>query len=99
MCLPRRARSPRGVDRFERAVKVRLGDGSYPKGRCPVTRTRPEEPLQARPQSLVDAHAALDAAVAAAYGCPADISEGDVLRELLALNGVRSTMTDATSEA
>ena len=30
---------------------------------------------------------ALDAAVAAAYGWSADISDNDVLRELLALNG------------
>ena len=41
----------------------------------------------ARPQWLVDAHAALDWAVAAAYGWSADISDDDVLRELLALNG------------
>ncbi len=41
----------------------------------------------ARPQWLVDAHGALDAAVAAAYGWSADISDDDVLRELLALNG------------
>ena len=41
----------------------------------------------ARPQWLADAHEALDAAVAAAYGWPADISDNDVLRELLALNG------------
>ncbi len=41
----------------------------------------------ARPQWLADAHEALDAAVAAAYGWPADISKDDVLRELLALNG------------
>ena len=40
-----------------------------------------------RPQWLADAHQALDAAVAAAYGWPADISDDDVLRELLALNG------------
>ena len=40
----------------------------------------------ARPQWLVDAHAALDAAVAAAYGWPADITDDDALRELLALN-------------
>ena len=39
-----------------------------------------------RPQWLADAHAALDAAVAAAYGWPADISDDDALRELLALN-------------
>ena len=41
----------------------------------------------ARPQWLADAHEALDEAVAAAYGWPADISDEDVLRELLALNG------------
>ena len=41
----------------------------------------------ARPQWLADAHAVLDAAVAAAYGWPADISDDDILRELLALNG------------
>ena len=41
----------------------------------------------ARPQWLADAHEALDAAVAAAYGWSADISDDDVLRELLALNG------------
>ena len=40
----------------------------------------------ARPQWLADAHAALDAAVAAAYGWPAGISNDDALRELLALN-------------
>ena len=40
----------------------------------------------ARPQWLVDAHKALDATVAAAYGWSADISDDDVLRELLALN-------------
>ena len=40
----------------------------------------------ARPQWLADAHAALDAAVATAYGWPAGISQDDALRELLALN-------------
>ena len=40
----------------------------------------------ARPHWLADAHAALDAAVAAAYGWEADISEADALQELLALN-------------
>ena len=40
----------------------------------------------ARPRWLADAHAALDAAVAAAYGWDADISDEDALRELLALN-------------
>ena len=40
----------------------------------------------ARPQWLADAHAALDAAVAAAYGWPADITDDEALRELLELN-------------
>ena len=40
----------------------------------------------ARPTWLADAHAALDAAVATAYGWPADISDDDALAELLALN-------------
>ncbi len=40
----------------------------------------------ARPQWLADAHAALDATVAAAYGWDAGISYGDALRKLLALN-------------
>ena len=39
-----------------------------------------------RPQWLADAHARLDAAVAAAYGWSADISDDDALRELLELN-------------
>ena len=43
----------------------------------------------ARPQWLADAHDALDAAVAAAYGWPAGISGDDALRELLALNSSR----------
>ena len=40
----------------------------------------------ARPQWLADAQAALDAAVAAAYGWDADISEEDALGALLGLN-------------
>ena len=40
----------------------------------------------ARPQWLADAHAALDTAVAAAYGWDADISEEDALAALLSLN-------------
>ena len=40
----------------------------------------------ARPQWLADAHAALDGAVAAAYGWDVDISIDDALRKLLALN-------------
>ena len=40
----------------------------------------------ARPQWLADAHAALDAAVAAAYGWDAAISGDEALQKLLALN-------------
>ena len=40
----------------------------------------------ARPQWLADAHDALDAAVAAAYGWSADITDDDALRGLLVLN-------------
>ena len=40
----------------------------------------------ALPQWLADAHTVLDAAVAAAYGWPAGVSDEDALRELLALN-------------
>ena len=40
----------------------------------------------ARPQWLEDAHSALDAAVASAYGWQPDITDEDALRELLALN-------------
>ena len=39
-----------------------------------------------RPQWLVDAHAELDAAVAAAYAWKVDISDDDALHELLRLN-------------
>ena len=45
----------------------------------------------ARPQWLADAHAALDAGVAAAYGWPANLSDDEVLRELLALNSGRES--------
>lgn len=40
----------------------------------------------ARPQWLADAHRDLDAAVASAYGWPADITEDDALAKLLELN-------------
>jgi type II restriction/modification system DNA methylase subunit YeeA len=43
-----------------------------------------------RPQWLVDAHSALDAAVATAYGWPVDISEDDALARLLDLNRTRA---------
>ena len=42
----------------------------------------------ARPQWLEDAHAALDASVAAAYGWDAGISEDQTLRNLLSINSI-----------
>jgi hypothetical protein len=39
---------------------------------------------------LANAHADLDAAVAGAYGWPADISEDDALAKLFELNQARS---------
>jgi hypothetical protein len=44
-----------------------------------------------RPQWLLDADRDLDAAVAAAYGWPADISEEDALAKLLELNLSRAS--------
>lgn len=43
-----------------------------------------------RPQWLANAHAKLDAAVAAAYGWPADLSDEQVLEHLFALNQERA---------
>jgi len=40
----------------------------------------------ARPAWLASAHAELDAAVAAAYGCPADLAPDDIIARLLALS-------------
>ena len=69
----------------------------YPKRPVPrdddVAKTLKKRTLtnlyNARPQWLADAHEALDAAVAGAYGWPADISDDDALRELLTRNGGR----------
>lgn len=46
-----------------------------------------------RPAWLANAHRDLDAAVAAAYGWPVDISEDAALARLLALNGSRSGLS------
>ena len=70
----------------------------YPKRPVPRNDTAAKE-LKARtltslyndrPQWLADAHAAIDEAVAAAYGWPADISEDGALAALLALNQAAS---------
>lgn len=48
-----------------------------------------------RPAWLANAHAQLDAAVLAAYGWPADISDDDLLAKLLELNLSRAGITSA----
>ena len=53
----------------------------------------------ARPAWLAQAHAALDAAVAAAYGWPADIGEDEALARLLDLNRQRGGATAVGVEA
>ena len=66
----------------------------YPKRPAPRDETAAKELKKrtltnlynTRPQWLADAHADLDAAVAEAYGWPADISEDDALRQMLELN-------------
>ena len=44
-----------------------------------------------RPAWLANAHRALDEAVAAAYGWPADLGDDQILRRLLELNLARAT--------
>lgn len=53
----------------------------------------------ARPQWLADAHHALDEAVAAAYGLPADLSEDELLARLLDLNLARAARGEPISSA
>jgi len=48
-----------------------------------------------RPQWLANAHKALDEAVAAAYGWPADLSDDEILARLLALNLERAAKQSA----
>jgi len=51
-----------------------------------------------RPQWLADAHAELDAAVAAAYGWQADISDEEALSRLLALNFERAAVSTSRAQ-
>ena len=52
-----------------------------------------------RPAWLAHAHARLDAAVAAAYGFPADLSDDEILARLLALNLARAAAEQSQSAA
>lgn len=51
-----------------------------------------------RPQWLVNAHKALDEAVAAAYSWPADLSDDDILARLLDLNLARAAKQQAAAK-
>ncbi len=51
-----------------------------------------------RPAWLAHAHATLDAAVAAAYGWPADLSDDEILSRLLALNLERAAEEEKAAE-
>lgn len=50
------------------------------------------------PEWLKNAHASLDAAVAAAYGWSAALSEADILRELFALNEARTAASSGATK-
>lgn len=52
-----------------------------------------------RPQWLIDAHSDLDAAVATAYGWPADISQDEALARLLELNLARDALNERSKRA
>jgi hypothetical protein len=71
------AHYPRLVPRDE-ACAIRLKDRTLTKL------------YNARPQWLADCHARLDAAVAVAYGFPADLTDDQILSRLLELNNERA---------
>ncbi len=52
-----------------------------------------------RPEWLIEAHLALDHAVAAAYGWPVDISDEEALHRLLDINATRSSPTASDTSA
>jgi hypothetical protein len=59
-----------------------IGRGKNQGGRTAIS--------NARPEWLAQAHRALDAAVLAAYGWPADLPDDEILARLLALNHARA---------
>ena len=70
---------------FHRIVTNSAGDPARLKDRT-LTKL-----YNARPAWLADCHAKLDAAVAAAYGWPADLTDDAILENLLALNQAAAT--------
>ncbi|WP_211100387.1 class I SAM-dependent DNA methyltransferase [Azospirillum sp. TSO35-2] len=84
-------------DLVERVPEVVDGfpDRLLPRGEraATVLKTRTLTNLYNKPPAwLTQAHAALDAAVAAAYGWPADLSDEEALARLLALNHARTAV-------
>jgi type II restriction/modification system DNA methylase subunit YeeA len=78
----------------------------YPDRILPVSETAAKELKKRtltnlyneRPQWLVNAHRALDEAVAAAYGWPADLSDDDILARLLELNLARAAKQEQAAK-
>ena len=84
---------PARVGRVDRRTRSRLPKRPVPTADADLEQLKRRtltNLYNQRPQWLANAHATLDAAVATAYGWPADISDEDALRELLELNLARS---------
>ena len=80
---------PGRYTRYGQPITERPSRRSTPKTATTVNNTQATTP-RLKPNSCVipgEDHETLDEAVAAAYGWPADISDEDILRELLTLNG------------
>jgi type II restriction/modification system DNA methylase subunit YeeA len=94
--------NPADLVRIEPEVVPGYPDRNLPKDTVAAVTLR-ERTLtnlyNARPQWLIDAHRDLDAAVAAAYGWPTDISEEDALAKLLELNLARTAASKLNAGA
>ena len=93
-----------GISESERK-KIKIGTVRYPRvepknAECAakLKKRTLTNLYNERPQWLADAHMRLDAAVAAAYGWPADLSDEQILEKLLALNFERAAEEAKTSE-
>ena len=82
-------RSPSAWLRPSRQSRSRFGNAADEDAASPLKNRTLTNLYNTRPQWLADAHQALDAAVPAAYGWPADVSDNDALTALLAPNGRR----------
>jgi hypothetical protein len=78
------------------------GDSPLPAGEVPGVREKDRtltNLYNRRPDWLSEAHRRLDAAVFAAYGWPADLSDDEILARLLALNLERAAGQGAAPQA